>query len=238
MLFIAIPRQPIGAEFFSALGIEKVWDGGIVTAIPDDLEGIDPVMFWAGGKLFALRSFKAPCVMIDTDFIIWENPDFSDKIIAAHEEYLNPDIYPPPTVFKVSPDALGAGLDYSTLPLNTAFLYIPDEDFKQYYTSQAIAFMKSAEHCGDYLTYMVYAEQRLLPMLAKRCGIKYGTLLDKDRLFFPQKKYTHLWGAKQKLRDDKEQYEKFCRKCADRIYTSFPDYKFVIKKLEAFKNGK
>ena len=101
---------------------------------------------------------------------------------------------------------LDEGLDYATLPLNTAFLYIPDEDFKQYYTSRSIAFMKSAVYGGDYLTYMVFAEQRLLPMLAKRCGIGYTTLLDKDRLF--------------------------CERCKKRIRKSYPEYEYVIGNIE------
>lgn len=116
-------------------------------------------------------------------FIVWEDPPFEDKIIAAHEEELMPSVYPDVSSFRLKGKVLDEGLDYTTLPLNTAFLYIPDEDFKQYYTSRSIAFMKSAVYGGDYLTYMVFAEQRLLPMLAKRCGIGYTTLLDKDRLF-------------------------------------------------------
>lgn len=151
---------------FSALGINDIWND-IKVVIPDDLDGIDPVMFWAGGKLIALQQFSAPCAMIDTDFIVWEDPPFEDKIIAAHEEDLMPSVYPDVSSFRLKGKVLDEGLDYTTLPLNTAFLYIPDEDFKQYYTSRSIAFMKSAVYGGDYLTYMVFAEQRLLPMLAK-----------------------------------------------------------------------
>ena len=170
--------------------------------------------------------------MKDTDFIVWEEPPFEDKIIAAHEEDLIPSVYPDVSSFRLKGKVLDEGLDYTTLPLNTAFLYIPDEDFKQYYTSRSIAFMKSAVYGGDYLTYMVFAEQRLLPMLAKRCGIEYTTLLDKDRLFLPQNKFTHLWGAKQKMRDDKAQLDKFCERCRERIRKSYPEYEYIIGNIE------
>lgn len=220
---ISLLTDSAGAEFFSSLGINDIWDE-IKVVIPDDLDGIDPIMFWAGGKLLALQQFPAPCAMIDTDFIVWENPDFADKIIAAHEEELMPSVYPDISTFRLKGKVLDDGLDYTTLPLNTAFLYIPDEDFKQYYTSRAIAFMKSAVYGGDYLTYMVFAEQRLLPMLAKRCGMPYTTLLDKDTLFLPQNKYTHLWGAKQQMRDNPEQQELFCKRCRERITNSFPEF--------------
>ena len=164
--------------------------------------------------------------------IVWEDPPFEDKIIAAHEEELMPSVYPDVSSFRLKGKVLDEGLDYTTLPLNTAFLYIPDEDFKQYYTSRSIAFMKSAVYGGDYLTYMVFAEQRLLPMLAKRCGIGYTTLLDKDRLFLPQNKFTHLWGAKQKMRDDKVQLDKFCERCRERIRKSYPEYEYIIGNIE------
>ena len=140
--------------------------------------------------------------------------------------------FPDVSSFRLKGKVLDEGLDYSVLPLNTAFLYIPDEDFKQYYTSRSIAFMKSAVYGGDYLTYMVFAEQRLLPMLAKRCGIEYTTLLDKDRLFLPQSKYTHLWGAKQKMRDDKAQLDKFCERCRQRIRKSYPEYGYIVDNIE------
>ena len=140
---ITMLTDSAGAELFSALGINDIWND-IKVVIPDDLDGIDPVMFWAGGKLIALQQFSAPCAMIDTDFIVWEDPPFEDKIIAAHEEDLMPSVYPDVSSFRLKGKVLDEGLDYTTLPLNTAFLYIPDEDFKQYYTSRSIALMKSA----------------------------------------------------------------------------------------------
>lgn len=109
---------------FSALGINDIWND-IKVVIPDDLDGIDPVMFWAGGKLIALQQFSAPCAMIDTDFIVWEDPPFEDKIIAAHEEDLMPSVYPDVSSFRLKGKVLDEGLDYTTLPLNTAFCIFP-----------------------------------------------------------------------------------------------------------------
>ena len=160
--------------------------------------------------------------------------DFKDELIAAHEEYLNPSIYPDTDTFDMVDYTFPDGLDYTLPALNTAFLYMPDEDFKQYYTSQAITFMKKAKKGGDYLTYMVFAEQRLLPMLCKKCGMKYKTLLDKDQLFFPQNNYTHLWGAKQAMRDDMAERERFIRSCIERIGRTYPDYLYISDRIERF----
>lgn len=222
-----------GEQLFRNIGIADIWDD-IDSSLEMDSEEIDPVMFWAGGKLIALQKYPAPCVMIDTDFIVWDKLQFDNKLIAAHEEYLNPSVYPDVTTFDMDNYTFPDGLDYSLPALNTAFLYMPDEDFKQYYTAQAITFMKRAKKGGDYLTYMVFAEQRLLPMLCKKCGIEYKTLLDKDELFLPQNSYTHLWGAKQAMRDDKEQYDRFIASCIRRIEKSYPEYSYISQRIESF----
>lgn len=219
------------AEYYRRIGFSGVWDG-IRVCVADDLEGIDPLMFWAGAKLLALRETDAPVVMIDTDFIAWNNPVFGDEIIAAHREDISDGIYPPLSFFKTRGHVLP---DFSedVLPLNTAFLYIPDNDFKEFYTSQAIAFMKSAVKCSDYLKYMVFAEQRLIAMCAEYTRTPVKTLLDKDVLFRPQSDFTHLWGAKQAMRDHPELRRDFVSKCADKIRRDFPRYEYLIDIIDA-----
>lgn len=230
---IAMITDKEGGKLFRNIGITDIWDS-FDNTLTFQNEEIDPVMFWAGGKLIALQKFPAPCVMIDTDFIVWDKLSFGKKLIAAHEEYLNPSVYPDIATFDMVDYTFPDGLDYTLAALNTAFLYMPDEDFKQYYTSQAITFMKKAKRGGDYLTYMVFAEQRLLPMLAKKCGLEYTTLLDKDTLFLPQNSYTHLWGAKQAMRDDEAERERFLNSCRERIYKSYPDYSYLVDRIESF----
>ena len=227
---ISLYADKAGAEYYRRIGLDGIWDE-IKECVPDDLEGVDPLMFWAGGKLFALRECDAPCVMIDTDFIVWEKLSFGDEIIAAHREDIYPDIYPPLQYFKLK-DHILPPFDENVLPLNTAFLYLPDNDFKQFYVSQAITFMKSAVSCNDRLCYMVMAEQRMLAMCAEYTGTPVKTLLDKNHLFFPQDSFTHLWGAKQAMRDDPSQREIFCRRCADRIRAEFPEYAYTVDIIE------
>lgn len=222
------------AEYYTRLGICDIWDD-VKVCVADDLEGINPKMFWAGAKLLALREMSAPCVMIDTDFIVWKKMDFSgemaDCVIAAHRENISDDIYPPLSFFRTSGHILP---DFSedVLPLNTAFLYVPDNDFKEFYTSQAISFMKSAVDCDDYLKYMVFAEQRIVAMCAEYTNTPVKTLLDKDRLFYPQENFTHLWGAKQQMRDHPELREDFLSKCRNRLSADFPEYEYIISIIE------
>lgn len=228
---IRMCTDKIGAEFYRKIGIDGVWNE-ICTVIPADMEGIDPTMFWAAGKLLALREMRGKYALVDEDFIVWKRLALSEKAVtAAHREDISPDVYPEPSAFGVDFPLLEK-LDREILPCNTAFLYIPDESFRDFYANQSIAFMKSAGKCGDYLCRMVFAEQRLLAMLCGYCGVEIETLLDKDRLFVAQDDFTHLWGAKQAMRDNEREREGFLENCRRRIYDDFPEYRYVIKKID------
>lgn len=218
------------AEYYRNIGITDIWND-IKICVADDLEGIDPLKFWAGGKLLALREVKAPVVMIDTDFIVWKTLEFGDELIAAHREEISDGIYPPLDFFRVG-DHIIPEFSEEVLPLNTAFLYVPDNDFKEFYTGQAIAFMKSAVKCDDYLKYMVFAEQRLAAMCADYTGTPVETLLDKDNLFYPQSDFTHLWGAKQAMRDHPELRGDFLWKCKKRLLSEFPEYAYIAEIID------
>ena len=221
-----------GEKYITSLGIPTLWNT-VKRLVPDDLEGIDPKMFWAAGKLFALREVEAPVAMIDTDFILWKMPDLPEnRIVAAHRENLTPSVYPPLDYFAFKRPFSMKGMNDAVLPMNTAFLYLPDESFKQYYVNKAIAFMKSAVSCDDYLCYMVFAEQRLLSICAEELKVGSQVLMDKDELFFPRDDYTHIWGAKQVMRKDAGSLNDFCQRARDRIKRDFCDYDFIIPLIE------
>ena len=221
-----------GADYILGLEIDGVWDS-IERVVPDDLEGINPKMFWAAGKLFALREIPAPVAMIDMDFILWKMPELpANRIVAAHRENITPSVYPEISCFKFKRRFNTANMNEKVLPMNTAFLYLPEEDFKQYYVNRSIAFMKSAIDCGDYLCYMVFAEQRLLSICAEEKKVGSQVLMDKDELFFPRDDYTHIWGAKQVLRNDLQSLHDYCERARGRIRKDFKEYEYVIGKIE------
>lgn len=231
---ISLVTDTKGYEFIDSLGISSVWNE-VLTLIPDDLEGINPNMFWAAGKLFALREVPCPVVMIDTDFIVWERPVFPKNcIVAAHRENITQNVYPDPDCFRFKRHFPMNNINKNVLPMNTAFLYLPDEGFKQYYVNRSIAFMKSAADCDDYLCYMVFAEQRLLSICAEEYKMGSMVLMDKDELFFPRKDYSHLWGAKQVMRQNLQQMHDFCRRARERIKRDYQPFEFVIGKIEEY----
>lgn len=222
-----------GKSYIEKIGLSKLWNN-VSTLIPDDLEGINPKMFWAAGKILALREVSAPVVMIDTDFIVWKRPDLpQNRITAVHRENITPSVYPSFDYFRFKMPFNMKGMNSSVLPMNTAFLYLPEEDFKQYYVNRSIAFMKSAADCDDFLCYMVFAEQRLLSVCAEEKKVGSQVLMDKEELFFPQSDYSHLWGAKQVMRDSPEAMHDFCKRARDRIRKDFKYHEDIIGLIEA-----
>jgi hypothetical protein len=221
----------LGADYLNKVGISDLWDE-LLTAIPDDLNGINPKMFWAAGKLFALNAAECPVLMLDTDFIAWQLPELTADIVAAHSEPLDADTYPPIGIFNMKRGyEFNPRFDYTLEPLNTAFIYMNNQSFKQEYVHRALEFMNAAVDCDECLTYMVYAEQRLLPMLAKLHGISVDTIMSYDELH-NQRRYTHTWGAKRIMRGNPKQYGRFCEKCRQRIMSDFPEREYIISKIE------
>ena len=171
---------------------------------------------------------KAPCVMLDTDLICWKNIDAlldGADAAAIHREDIVPSIYPDKSAFSRSRGFDFDEFDWTVQPLNTALCYFGSDEFRRYYTDTAIRFMRSAPQADDTLTYMVFAEQRLLAMCAEKKGIRIRALSDLPSLFGGGQGgyFTHIWGFKQQMREDPALYEDFCRRCAARLRRDFPD---------------
>ena len=215
-------------RYYDALGLSFLWDGGVhplLDAVPAD---INPMAFWAAGKLYALSAMPAPCVMIDTDLICWKPlaPLVRGLDAAAiHREDIMPDIYPGPSAFPASCGFDFAAFDWSVQPFNTALAYFGDDVFRRYYTDTAIRFIRSAPEADDVLTYMVFGEQRLLAMCAAKKRVRAAALSDLPALFGGEQGgyFTHVWGFKQQMRDEPALYEDFCRRCAARLRRDFPE---------------
>lgn len=230
---IAMLCDSTAAAYYQRCHLDGLWDAGIQIVLDDIPKTIPPHIFWAAGKLYALRAYGAPCVMIDTDFIVWkpiEDLLGSAKFAAIHQEDILPDIYPDCSAFPGSFDF--SGLDWSVKPVNTALSYFNDADFVQTYTQKAISFMLSHQNADNPLTYMVFAEQRLAAMLAKASGIPVHLLSDLPALFGSGQQYfTHIWGFKQQMRENPALYEGFCRRCVARLTQDFPEWGAVMSHI-------
>ena len=225
-------------RYYESLGLCFLWDEGVhplLDAVPQD---VNAMAFWAAGKLYALSAMPSPCVMIDTDFVCWKplSPLVEGLDAAAiHREDIMPDIYPCPAAFPQTHGFDFAALDWSVQPLNTALAYFGDDAFRRYYTDTAIRFIRSSPGADDVLTYMVFAEQRLLAMCAAKRQARVKALSDLPALFggAQQGYFTHIWGFKQQMRDEAALYEDFCRRCAARLRRDFPDAAARIARVPA-----
>ncbi len=219
-----------GAQFFTRAGLAGLWDR-LETGLDGVPEDIDPYLFWAAGKLYALKSMPCPCVMLDTDLIIWKGLEIPEAldVAAAHGEGLYPDVYPDPAGFSLKPGyRFPAEWDFTLNAANTAFLYLRDGAFRDYYVNCAISFMRGVNGDGlDPTKAMCFAEQRLLPMCAKAKGRQLGCLLDLERAD-SQDLATHVWGHKQALRQSGPLREAFCMRCVRRLLRDFPDSRDMI----------
>lgn len=218
-------------KYYETNGLAFLWDGGIYPLLDDIPEEINPTPFWAAGKLYALTAMRAPCVMIDTDFIVWRSlrpilyqADTAPFDVAAiHQEDIMPDIYPGPEAFTQTKGFPFYDFDWTIPPLNTALSYFGNDAFRQYYTNVAIRFMRCSQTADDVLTYMVFAEQRLLAMCAAKQRRKLYRFSNLESLFNGEQQgyFTHIWGFKQQMRDTPALYEDFCIRCARRLQRDF-----------------
>ena len=220
-----------GLEFYNSLGMTDLWNGGIdsttLTRIP---QSVPADIFWAAGKIYAIRKEEAPFVMMDTDLMVWDSiaPYIKGrKLMAYHPEDLYDFYLPYEQLKKPEGYTLNKKWDWSLNPYNTALTYFAnDEDtanFKKAYTQQAIKFMtNNVERPEEMVSQMVFAEQRLFSMIASlNVGYPVPTFLD----YMDQegKPFTHLWGIKYDARSDEQVQHDLCVALGQAIRQNFPD---------------
>ena len=194
-------------------------------------------MFWAGGKIFALKEQESPIVMLDTDMIVWNDisSKLKEKVVAIHDEPIILDIYKGKDYFKMKNNyVFNDSFDWTVYPSNTALLYIEDEEFKDFYCKESIRFMRSSQDDSDTLSYMVFAEQRLLSMCAKLKNINIGYMIQYPKDLGSQDDFTHLWGYKKALEYDESERKSFCRRCVKRILKEFPSESLLFVSEDFF----
>jgi hypothetical protein len=85
------------AEYYDKLGIIGIWDRGVDTSVLKNFPyTINPQVFWAVGKLIALKHEEVPCVMLDTDLVVWQpiEDKLDTDIVVLHRENLRDYSYP------------------------------------------------------------------------------------------------------------------------------------------------
>lgn len=242
-------------EFYKKHDLLDAWDDGVEISVMDNLpKNIDPRIFWASSKMFALQSESCPVAMIDTDLIIWKNINDilnESSLTVLHREGLT-DCYVDKVFLKIrSGYKFDPSWDWKVLPCNTALAYFKDDGFKNYYLDKSIDFMTgNLEPAKENISQMVFAEQRILPMCAKQKGVKINALID-DPFQEGNDTFTHLWGAKEVARKSREQNARLIsammnkirsldEKMHDKLYGSFfgknPDAENLMGEIGKYIN--
>ena len=228
-----------GYDFYASLGLLNLWNGGIdvdvLQRIPDN---INPKIFWAAAKIFALRAEQSPVVMLDTDLMVWKSLEEELKgvrVAAFHSEPLETDCYIPFELLKKRPGYMpDPDWDWTVLPSNTALAYFGDEEFKRSYTDAAIDFMTDNQEMPmEMVSQMVFAEQRMLSMCAKKQGIPIHLFLE---LMYngETNDFTHIWGAKDIARKDEDFHKELITSIMEAIQREFPSYRFQQEFLDYY----
>ena len=221
-------------DYINNNGLVNLWDSidlSLCRALPTT---IDWSIFWAGAKLFALKKEKAPIVMLDTDLFVWQDIRelcHNHQLITLHREDLF-DCYLPKKELPVANDyTYPDGLDWSIQPCNTAFACFAGDEFKNLYVREAIRFMNgNTFKANDGNARMVFAEQRLLAMLAHREGVDIETIIG-DPFAVNNKVFTHLWGAKILARSNPIQKDRLEEAILKKINTLSPHVFCLLSEL-------
>lgn len=245
---IKLYTDTIGLSYYERLGMTDLWNGGIDTATLENIpESVPADIFWAAGKIYAIANESVPFVMMDTDLLVWQSlSQFigQNPVMAFHPETLNDynSCYLPyDQLKKPAGYRLDSRWDWTQNPVNTALTYFADtmeaNDFKGYYTTNAIKFMRNnTERPGEMVSQMVFAEQRLFAMCGKMHFGGVPTFL--ARADEQGKPFTHIWGNKATARDNANVNRQLCAKLCAIIHTHFSDSYFppqVREILERFK---
>ena len=224
-------------DYFQGKGLLSLFEGGVSELKVDD--DIDTTVYWAGGKLYALKAIDRPMCMVDLDLIVWKSMEEYAKdadILVIHREEITDEIYPDPLAFEYKDGyELSGDLDKSVLPCNTAMLYFNDIDFIHEYANEAIRFMKGTAPSSDNLNRMVFAEQRMISMMAAKRGKNIKSIFPLASDIGLQDMFTHLWGHKNVLKYNYEERVRFCKKVINRLRYEYPAAYDLIVNSQDFK---
>ena len=234
---IKMATDSLGLDFYKSRDLCCVWDE-VTTELDDIPEFVNAEMFWAAGKIYSLKNTTAPIAVMDTDFIVWDKLAFDklNDITVIHREELYPDVYPDFSAFNMDSEYIfDKSYNASVKPLNCAFYVLKNEQLKNRYVKDAEKFIKHAK-AGDNLTYMVFAEQRLLGLCADLLGIRVDEFSTIEKLFKDGERYfTHTWGMKEQMRQNEQLRHDFCRRCIDRINSDFGEFMPILKEIPELK---
>lgn len=230
-----------GLDYLNSLKLTSLYDKIIELHVNKD---INPKIFWAAGKIYAHSVVTTPSISIDMDAIIWQPIHKTVKPCDAVALHVEPSDWPPYT--KKWDDIQGpwSVVDSRAVePVNTGVLALLADPLKYQYIEAAESFMVNfsrsnqqghkAEfsHGPSYVDEMVFAEQMMLSLIAKKLGARIRSISSYDRFsdhMVENRKVTHLWNSKRGYRSHSRAREAYVHDMIDRLLKDFPESRKFI----------
>lgn len=223
----------------------------------------DTLSFFNIGKFAILNMEKAPCMLMDTDLILWKNPHdlFRQKALFTHWEA----IYPY-SKWYCSKDDLRLSAGYQLKPCwdfrlpatNTSILYFQNDSLKNYYCREALRFLKNNFISDESIhPELLFVEQRLFLMCLQEKGALKFTKPVIDTVWNPAKGYftnkqadlnwwsfyspdpsehiTHTWIAKKAMEGNQKYKNYYCCRLIEEIQKLSPSTLSELENLQMFE---
>lgn len=168
------------AAYIEAIGLLGLFDA-VDTRTVDTASTLDlnPATFWSLARLLALRAAKVPYVALDCDIIVWR--DLTDlvnstHVAVTHLESTEPSPWYPAATALITPPGYRwrPWTQAPTPAANVSMLYLGDVRLRDIYVAEALRFAigNPARPRPDLgaAPELLFAEQRLLPLAARRTG--------------------------------------------------------------------
>ncbi|MBI4579025.1 MAG: hypothetical protein HY718_04940 [Planctomycetes bacterium] len=176
-----------GVGFYREVGVVDAYDHIDVSCLDAYTArcGVDPALAPCVARMHVLGSIPHPFVAMDLDFVLADPGCFPYReadLCCLHWELPTPPWYPPfeeqfiPEGFPLPTD-----LDFATLVPNIAFLYVAVPEFFRSYAALAESYaIRSVEANANVPPnrIAIFADQRLMGMLASKHGLIFQSLLN------------------------------------------------------------
>jgi hypothetical protein len=195
------------------------------------LERLGLSFLWASARTVALDVERAPCVMLDTDLIVWRDirPLIQAPFMALHGEQFDGWTYVAKEKLRTPPGYVWDHWDWTVRPTNAALMYFGRDDFRAYCAQEGLKYLRGNVMEGEEESqaHAVFVEQRLYPMCASKHRVPTGFFLwdyEGKRLADGNVNdaFTHLWVYKQRLMKDARERRRMCLRMTRRILRDFP----------------
>ena len=148
--------------------------------------GANPRAFFSLGRTVAIRERPVPFVALDCDLVVWRSLSGElapGEIAFTHWESTRPSRwYPPPRVLCRPPGyEIDLSRNWALNAANVSLTYFGDEAVRDAYTDEVLRFSagnpRQPDPRNDPTPELLFAEQRLLPVIAQERRVRVRTLV-------------------------------------------------------------